>query len=83
MLDANEPPIAHSQITPYLGEHAFKSMSSVPHSTPVPFSQLRITDDRTRNIPRRFQSEKGTGLQAVQAEGRSRRIEKDRQRVSR
>jgi len=30
MLDANEPPIAHSQITPYLGEHAFKSMSSVP-----------------------------------------------------
>lgn len=24
MLDANEPPIAHSQITPYLGEHAFK-----------------------------------------------------------
>lgn len=31
MLDANEPPIAHSQITPYLGEHAFKSTSfSVP-----------------------------------------------------
>jgi hypothetical protein len=40
MLDANEPPIAHSQITPYLGEHAFKSMSSNPRSSLLEPSSL-------------------------------------------
>jgi hypothetical protein len=65
MLDANEPPIAHSQITPYLGEHAFKSKSLWSQSSLFRLSRSKVTDRRTRDISRWLQSEKDLGFQAL------------------
>lgn len=73
MLSKSDPPIGSSPITPFLGEHAFRSELADP--------------DRGELMPRighllgRLQSEAHTGIQSHCAQSRGVGAQEDRQRV--
>jgi len=77
MLEASDPAILSSPISPFLGEHAFRSALSS-----LLAGLLGLFSARNGNLPRQLEGQADVGIQADAAVSGGERVEGDCQGVS-